>query len=63
VRRERRLSDTAPAHTVKLGPIGARRVSAGLLFFRHKSKKPLFYGRFRRYQQAEKTARLQVVWS
>jgi hypothetical protein len=51
------------AHTVKLGPIGARRVPAGLLFVQQKSKKGFIFRCFRRYQQAEKAARLQVVWS
>jgi hypothetical protein len=59
----RDTSHPAPAHTLKLGPIGARRVPAGLLFVQQKSKKGFIFRCFRRYQQAEKAARLQVVWS
>ena len=60
------LQDTgqaAPAHTVKLGPIGARRVSAGLSFVQQNSGNALIFRRFHRFQQAEKATRHQVVWS
>jgi hypothetical protein len=53
----------APARTVKLGPIGARRVSAGLSFVQQNSGNALIFRRFHRFQQAEKATRHQVVWS
>ena len=52
-----------PAHTVKLGPIGARRVSTNLSFVQQKAKNAFIFRPFRRLQQAEKTARHQAGWS
>jgi hypothetical protein len=49
--------------TVKLGPIGARRVSAGLSFVQQNSGNAFIFRRFRRFLQAEKAAGHQVVWS
>jgi hypothetical protein len=46
---------------VKLGPIGAR--SAGFSFVEQASENACFFRRFRRFQQAEKAPRHQVVWS
>jgi pimeloyl-ACP methyl ester carboxylesterase len=48
---------------VKLGPIGARRVSTGFSFVRQRSGKCFIFRYLRRFQQAEKAARHQVVWT
>jgi hypothetical protein len=43
--------------------MGARRVSEGLLSVQQKWKNAFMLRHFRRYQQVEKVARHQVVWS
>jgi hypothetical protein len=52
------LSDTgqprASAHLVKLGPIGARRVPAGLLLVQQKSKNPLFSSTYNVFNRPKK---------
>jgi hypothetical protein len=53
----------ASARGVKLGPIGARRVSGGPFVRRQNSGNAFIFRPFGRFQQAEKTARHQVVWS
>jgi hypothetical protein len=62
------LQVTGSAHgstdyTVKLGPIGARRVSEGRRLVRQKSRNAFIFRRFRLFQQAEEAPRHQVVWS
>jgi hypothetical protein len=53
----------ASAQGVKLGPIGAQRVSAGLSRVEQKSKKPSFSVVPGVFNRPKKTARHQVVWS
>jgi hypothetical protein len=53
----------ASAQGVKLGNIGARQVSGGPFGYPADTEYAFIFRRFRRFQQAEKGARHQVVWS
>jgi hypothetical protein len=59
----RHPASRASAQGVKLEPIGARRFPASLSRVEQKSRKAFIFWHFRRFQQAEKAARHQVVWS